>query len=268
MNPFFSLMHNTLPKGTEMEQGTVMAASDSETKKGGLMRYAPLALIIAGAVLGYIFLKDYLSLSALRENYTTLQEWKNENFLLAAGAYVLAYILVVAFSLPGALMMTLTGGLLFGLVAGTLLTVTGATIGATCIFIAAKTSLGETLKQKAGPWMEKFEKGFQENELSFLFLLRLVPAVPFFIANLLPAFFGVKIFTYIWTTLLGIFPGTAVYTSIGTGLGEVFARGDEISFDLVKSPAVWGPLLGLIALALLPIIIKLVRGKDAGAADV
>jgi len=115
--------------------------------------------------------------------------------------------------------------------------------------------------------MEKFEKSFQENEISFLFLLRLVPALPFFVANLLPAFFGVSLITYVWTTFLGILPGTAVYTSIGTGLGEIFAKGGDISLNVFAEPSVWGPFAALIALALMPIIIKKVRGKSATAKD-
>ncbi len=230
-------------------------------KKGGLGRWLPLVVIAAGAGIGYWLFGDYLSFETLRENREALIAWRDENYVLAVLAYMGIYIAVVAFSLPGASVMTLTGGFLFGLVAGTIFTVTAATIGAACIFIAARTSLGATLKEKAGPWMEKFEKGFQENEISFLFLLRLVPAVPFFIANLLPAFFGVKLFTYVWTTFLGIAPGSAVYTSIGTGLGEIFASGQDISLNIFADPKVWGPFAGLIALALLPIIIKAVRGK-------
>lgn len=257
-----------MTKDDEMADTT---ASPPGGSSKSLTRFIPLVVIGLGAVLGYIFLGEHLSLDTLKENRESLIAWRDDNYLLAAVLYVVAYILVVAFSLPGAAAMTLTGGFLFGLVAGTLLTVVGATIGAACIFLAAKTSLGDSMKKHAGPWMAKFEKGFQENEISFLFLLRLVPAIPFFVANLLPAFFGVSLFTYIWTTFLGILPGSAVYTSIGTGLGEVFARGGDVSFDIVKDPAVWGPLFGLIVLALLPIIIKKVRGKPAipgGDADV
>lgn len=232
-----------------------------------MKKYLPLALIALGAGAGYFLLGDYLSFDTLRDNREALIAWRDENYVLAVLAYMATYIVVVAFSLPGASVMTLTGGFLFGLIPGTIFTVTAATIGAACIFLAAKTSLGETLKKKAGPWMDKFEKGFQENEISFLFLLRLVPAVPFFIANLIPAFFGVKLLTYVWTTFFGILPGSAVYTSVGTGLGEIFASGQEISFNLFADPKIWGPFVGLIALALLPIIIKAVRGKPVPGAE-
>jgi uncharacterized membrane protein YdjX (TVP38/TMEM64 family) len=242
-------------------------ASPPSSAGNSLKKFLPLVILAAGAVIGFTFLSEYLSFETLKENRESLLAWRDDNYLLAAATYMLAYVAIVAFSIPGAAFMTLTGGFLFGLIAGTLLTVFGATIGAACIFLAAKTSLGASLKERAGPWMEKFEKGFQENEISFLFLLRLVPALPFFVANLLPAFFGVKLFTYVWTTFLGILPGTAVYTSIGTGLGEVFAKGEDLSLNVFADPAVWGPFAGLTFLAVLPIIIKKVRGKPAIAGD-
>ncbi len=252
---------------TEKNDMADTAASHSPSEGKGITRFLPLIVIGTGAVLGFIFLRDYLSFDVLKENRESLLAWRDENYFLAVATYLLAYVLLVAFSIPGAAIMTLTGGFLFGLIPGTLLTVFGATIGASCIFIAAKTSLGASLKERAGPWMAKFEKSFQENEISFLFLLRLVPALPFFIANLLPAFFGVKLITYIWTTFLGILPGTAVYTSIGTGLGEVFAKGGDLSLNIFSDPAVWGPFVGLITLAILPIIIKKIRGKPVISGD-
>lgn len=247
--------------------GRTQTTEDDGGGKKGWTRFVPLAVIAVAAVLGFIFLKDYLSLSTLKDNREALIAWRDDNYALAAVVFVAIYVAVVAFSLPGATPMTLTGGFLFGLVPGTVLTVIGATLGATCIFLAAKTGLGDSMKERAGPWMKKFEAGFRENELSFLFLLRLVPAIPFFIANLLPAFFGVKLVTYVWTTALGILPGSAVYTSIGTGLGEVFARGEDVNLSLFKDPAIWGPFVGLILLALLPIVIKKVRGKPLAPAE-
>ena len=248
---------------TEEKNMADTTASHATGDSKGLSRFVPLVVLATGAILGFVFLREYLSFDTLKENREALLAWRDDNYILAALTYMLAYVLIVAFSIPGAAFMTLTGGFLFGLIPGTLFTVFGATIGASCIFLAAKTSFGSSLKKRAGPWMEKFEKGFQENEVSFLFLLRLVPALPFFVANLLPAFFGVKLFTYVWTTFFGILPGTAVYTSIGTGLGEIFAKGEDLSLNVFASPTVWGPFAGLIVLAILPIIIKKVRGKPA-----
>ena len=212
-----------------------------------LRRWAPLALLALGAVAGWWFLGDALSFETLRDNREALADWRDANFALAAGAYVLAYVLVVAFSLPGALIMTLTGGFLFGLVSGALLTVTGATLGATAIFVAAKR--------------------LEQNESSYLLLMRRVPAVPFFVAILAPAMFGVGLRNYVLTTFFGIMPGTVVYTWVGAGLGEVFDRGGTPELGLLFEAHIIGPLAGLCLLAALPIAVKAIRGgKREGAA--
>ena len=112
--------------------------------------------------------------------------------------------------------------------------------------------------------LKKLKTGLQENEISVLFLLRLVPAVPFFVANLLPALVGVKFVNFAFTTVLGIIPGAIVFTWIGVGLGEVFDRGESPDLSLLWEPQVIGPILALSALAALPIIIKAVRGRKEG----
>ena len=236
---------------------------DANKRKSNWARFAPLAILIVAAVTGYVFFRDYLSLDVLRDNRAALEAWRDANYVLAASIYVLAYVLVVALSLPGALPMTLSGGFLFGLVPGVTLTVLGATLGATVIFLVARTSLGAVLQERAGPWLSKMEAGFREGEISYLLLMRLMPVVPFFVANLAPAFLGVSTFTFFWTTLVGIIPGTAVYTSVGTGLGEVFDRGGEVGLDVFADPAVSGPIIALIILAALPVIVKTMRKRRA-----
>ncbi|MEL6279650.1 MAG: TVP38/TMEM64 family protein [Pseudomonadota bacterium] len=228
---------------------------------GGLKRWIPLLVIAAGALTAFFTLGDYLNLETLRDNREALIAWRDENLVLAGAVFMAIYMAVVAFSIPGALWMTLTGGFLFGVVAGSLMTVFAATVGATAIFLAARSSLGESLRERAGPWMKKLEAGFQENEASYMLLLRLVPAVPFFIANLAPAFLGVRLSTYLWTTFVGIMPATAIYTWVGAGLGEVIDQGGEPNLSLIAEPHVLGPLLGLAALAALPILIKALRNK-------
>ena len=237
------------------------APEQSAVKAGGFRRWAPILLIAAGAAAAFFTLGDYLSFETLRDNRETLLAWRDQNLLLAGAIYMAIYVLVVAFSIPGALWMTLAGGFLFGLVAGSLMTVAAATIGATGIFLAARSSLGEALKERAGPWMKKIEAGVREDAASYMLLLRLIPAVPFFIANLAPAFVGVRLSTYLWTTFLGIMPATAIYTWVGAGFGEVIDQGGEPNLSLIFEPHVLGPLLGLAALAALPIAIKALRGK-------
>ncbi|WP_424931503.1 TVP38/TMEM64 family protein [Amaricoccus macauensis] len=233
------------------------------TKRPGLSlgRLAPLALILVAAIAGFWTFGDLLSFETLRENRADLIAWRDANLLLAALVYCSAYFAVVALSLPGAAAMTLAGGFLFGAPGGTALTVVGATLGATAIFLAARHGLGDALyarmanKGENGA-MKRFEKGIRENEASFLLLIRLVPVVPFFVANLAPAFLGVNTRIYVLTTLFGIIPGTFVYSWIGSGLGAVFERGDSPDLSIVTDPVVLGPILGLAALAALPIILK------------
>jgi len=231
-----------------------------------LRRILPILVIVAGAALGLAFFGDLLTFETLRANREALLGWRDANYVLAAAVYVAVYVAVVAFSLPGGLVMTLTGGFLFGLVAGASLTVVAATLGATCIFLAARVGFGDALyarlKARGGEGtLARIERGLRENEVSYLLLMRLVPAIPFFVANLAPAFLGVGLRTFVLTTFFGIMPGTVVYTWIGAGLGEVFARGESPDLSLIYDPMSLGPILGLAALAALPIVVRAVRGR-------
>ncbi|EAP77236.1 TVP38/TMEM64 family protein [Roseovarius nubinhibens] len=240
---------------------------DAAAEKRGWTRHIPLALIFGVAVLGAFTLRDYLSFDTLRDNREALLAFRDDHFLLLAGGFVALYIVIVAFSLPGAAVASVTGGFLFGLVLGTLFNVVAASIGACAIFWAARLGLGQALTAKMAAsegTVAKLRKGLEENEISVLFLLRLVPAVPFFVANLLPALVGVKFRNFALTTVLGIIPGALVFTWIGVGLGEVFDRGESPDLSLLWEPQILAPLLGLSALAALPIVIKALRGRKAG----
>ncbi len=222
-------------------------------------RLLPLAAIGIAAILGFVFLRDYLSFQALAENREALIAWRDANYLVAVLAYMAVYIAIVAFSLPGAAVMTLAGGFLFGLFPGVLFIVTAATLGAIAIFLAAKFGLGDTLSKKIDAntgVVGKIYDGLRENEISFLFLMRLVPAFPFFAANLVPALMGISLRNFAFTTFFGIMPGSAVYTWVGSGLGEVFARGEAPSLGIIWEPQILGPILGLCLLAAMPVIIK------------
>ncbi|MGB3553960.1 MAG: TVP38/TMEM64 family protein [Jannaschia sp.] len=232
----------------------------------GPLRYLPLAAILAVAVAGAFFLRDYLSFDTLAANREALLAFRDANYALTGLAFVGAYILIVAFSLPGAAIATLTGGFLFGLFPGALFNAVAATIGATAIFLAAKYGLGDRLASRmdaSGGAVKRIKDGIREDETSYLFIMRLVPAVPFFVANLIPAFVGVGLTKYVVTTFLGILPGSVVYTWVGAGLGEVFARGETPDLGIIFEPQIIGPILGLAALALLPIAIRKVRGAKS-----
>ena len=157
--------------------------------------------------------------------------------------------------------MTITGGFLFGQWLGTTYVIFAATIGATILFLAARTALGDVLHAKAGPFLQKMEAGFQENALSYLLVLRLIPAFPFFIVNLVPAFLGVSLRVYVIATFVGIIPGTFVYATVGAGLGSIFDAGGEFSAGSILTPEIITALIGLAILALLPVAYKKVKAK-------
>jgi len=224
----------------------------------------PMLVILVVAVIGAFTLKDYLSFDALRDNREALIAFRDSNNLIAAFGFLAVYVAIVGFSLPGATIATLTGGFLFGTAFGTFFNVTGAALGATLIFLAARYGFGEKLGAKlesSEGAVRKIKDGIDENQWSMLFIIRLVPAVPFFIANLIPAFLEVPLHRYVISTFLGIIPGTLVFTSVGAGLGEVFASGETPNFGIIFEPHILFPILGLSALSLLPILVKAVTGK-------
>ncbi len=238
-----------------------------QVSQGGrrpLSRHIPLAVIAVAAVIGYFTLGDLLSFDTLREHREALLAFRDANFTGLALAFMAVYVGIVAFSLPGAAVASVTGGFLFGLALGTVFNVTAASLGAVAIFLAARWGLGRMLAQKietSEGTLKKIKTGLHDNEVSVLFLMRLVPVVPFFGANLLPALVGVRFVNFVYTTVLGIIPGALVFTWIGVGVGEVFDRGESPDLSLLWEPQVIGPILGLCVLAALPIIIKTIRGK-------
>lgn len=230
--------------------------------RGGLLRKLPFLGILAAAAAGAFFLRDHLSFAALADHREGLVAFRNDHYTGAVLAFVTAYVVIVALSLPGATIATLTGGFLFGVFPGTLFNVAAATIGATLIFLAARAGFGAGVAARiaagGGP-AARLQAGLRDNEWSVLFLMRLVPGVPFFLANLIPAFVGVRLSRFVITTFLGIIPGGIVFTSVGAGLGKVFAAGEKPDLSIIFAPHVLGPILGLAALSALPIVIKLFR---------
>ena len=227
-------------------------------------RHIPLLVILGFALIGAFTLGDYLSFETLRDNRETLLAYRDSHYVTLVAVFISVYIMIVALSLPGAAVASMTGGFLFGLVAGTGFNIIAATIGASAIFLAARAGLGEMLTAKleaSEGTVKRLKDGLRENEISVLFLLRLVPVVPFFAANLIPALVGVKFRNYLITTALGIVPGAIVFTWIGVGLGEVFDRGETPDVSLIWEPYVIGPILGLCVLAALPILNKSLRGN-------
>ena len=232
---------------------------------GGLLKKL-LPLVVLAAGIGGFFaagLDQYVTFEALRENRETLNAFVADNGAFAALVYVAIYAAAVAFSLPGGAIMTLAGGFLFGAAYGTMVVVVAATLGATALFLIARSALGDLLRAKAGPFVRKMEAGFQDNALSYLLVLRLVPAFPFWVVNLVPALLGVKLSTYVLGTAIGIIPGTFVFATFGAGLGSVFDQGGEVSVKAILTPEIIAGLVGLAVLALVPVVVKKLRGRKA-----
>ncbi|RXV61627.1 hypothetical protein C6W92_12100 [Roseovarius sp. A46] len=240
------------------------SSSTPTTRRRRLVRHVPLAIILVAAVVGYVTLREHITFETLREHREMLLAFRDTHFAALTAAFITTYVVIVAFSLPGAAVASVTGGFLFGLVLGTAFNVTAATLGAIAIFLAARWGLGAALAARietSEGRLKRLKKRLHDNEISVLFLMRLVPAVPFFVANLLPALVGVRFRNFVLTTVLGIIPGAIVFTWIGVGLGEVFDRGDTPDLSLLWEPQIIGPILGLAALAALPMLIKAIRGK-------
>lgn len=241
-----------------------MPASDpaSTGTQGGWLRKLPFLAILVAAVAGAVFFRDQLSFDTLAQHRETLVAFRDAHYLVTVLAFIAAYIAIVALSLPGGTVTTLTGGFLFGLFPGVIFNVIGAGTGAMLVFLAARSGFGSSVSARiatAGGIAARLQTGLRENEWSVLFLMRIVPAVPFVLANLLPAFVGTSLFRFAVSTFLGIIPGALVFTSVGSGLGEVFARGETPELGLLFTPAVLGPLLGLAALAALPMVLRVLK---------
>jgi uncharacterized membrane protein YdjX (TVP38/TMEM64 family) len=230
-------------------------------------RLLPIFVLAAGfAAFFALGLDEYVTFDALRENRAALQEYVGMYGPLALIAFGAVYAAVVACSLPGGAVMTITGGFLFGTVAGGATVVVAATIGATVLFLVARYALGDVLRGRAGPFVARMEEGFRDNALSYLLVLRLVPLFPFWLVNLVPAFLGVRTSTYIVGTFFGIMPGTFVYASVGNGLDAVLEAGETPDLGIIFKPEVIGPIVGLALLALLPVAYKRWHARrDAGA---
>lgn len=229
-------------------------------------RLAPILVLIAGLVLFFAFdLGRFVSPEALKEHHTALKGWVADNGVLAVLAYMGVYAAMIAFSVPGGAVMTVAGGLLFGTLLATASVVIAATLGATAVFMAVKWGLGDLLRARAGPTLKKMEAGFRENALSYLLVLRLVPLFPFWLVNLAPAFLGVSLRVYVVGTFLGIIPGTFVFALVGNGAGAVLEAGGALDFRIVFKPEILAPIIGLAALALIPVIYKRLRAGRGGA---
>jgi len=223
-----------------------------------LLRFIPLVILVGAIGAAYAFdLHTYLSLEQIQDQKEQFKEYIELHPFLAALIFVGAYVASVALSLPIATLLTLLGGFLFGLVQGTLLVVGSATIGATILFLVAKTSLGATLREKAGGLYKKVEGNMKENAVGYLLFMRLVPLFPFVAVNVVPALFNVPLRIFVLTTFFGIMPGSAVFVYFGQQLGSIESLGDLVSPEVLLAFA----LLGVFAV--IPTLYKQYKNRKS-----
>lgn len=238
-----------------------------------------IALLCAMAFVFAMGWHRYLTIATLGENRDSLRGFIEAHKLVSLAAFVALYAAAVALSVPGGAVLTITGGFLFGWLLGGATSVIAATIGATALFLIARSTLGNLLAARAGPWLSRFRQGFQEDAFSYLLFLRLVPIFPFWLVNLAPGLLGVGLTTYVATTFLGIIPATFAFALAGNGLDSVIeaqqalyqsclaktgSGGQEsCSYSLDPGALLTTELIaGLVALglvALVPVAVKWIR---------
>lgn len=242
----------------DMTKDTEQPASLASKLKG----LWPFAIVLAG--LGFAISQGwhtYLTLESIQANIGWLDSQIAANFALVLLGYIAVYTLATAFMVPASF-LTIAGGALFGLAFGTGATVLAATLGASVLFVVAKTSLGETLRSIVGPFLDKMQAGFNEDALSYMFALRLIPAFPFSVVNIAPAILGAKFRDYFITTLFGIIPGTLAYTWIGVAVGDTLRAGGDVDISTLASNFI-PAFIALGVVALIPVAYKKFFKKSA-----
>ena len=256
-----------------------MSSPPTQRQRSPIRRLLPWLVIGLLTVMAFVaFRKGGISFEALAANREAIGALVAEHRILALFCYIGLYIAAVALSVPGAVFLTLIGGFLFGVAVGATAAVIGATAGATLIFLLARTALGEPLLRRAGPRAQQLAQGFRDDAFSYLLFLRLVPAFPFFLVNLVPAFAGVRLGPFVAATALGVIPAALVYALAGTGLDSVItaqknsfqdclAAGHadcRLTFDAkdVLTPHLLGALIALGLLALVPVVVRRLRARQ------
>jgi uncharacterized membrane protein YdjX (TVP38/TMEM64 family) len=235
--------------------------TDDAPRPVAAYRFVPLGLLVlAGALFVAVGGHRYVTFAALAENREWLVVAVARAGAMAALAFILTYAGLVALSVPGAALLTIAGGFLFGPWLGAAYAVTGATMGATVVFLAARAGLAG-IAARAGPWISRFEVGFQANALNYLLVLRLIPILPFCLVNLVAGAVGLRLGVFLLGTVIGMIPATLIFTSLGNTLGTLAEEGRPPDLAILSQPRVFLPILGLAALALLPVAYKSWRAR-------
>lgn len=232
-------------------------------------RFIPAILVVLFLAISWLAgWFEHFSLSNLIMNREDLANYASDNMFVAMASYILIYAALVAISFPGASLLTIGAGFVFGGFAAGILTVFGATAGAVIIFSIARSSFGDFLARKAGPFVSKMVDGFNRDAFNYLLMIRLTPLFPFWVVNIVPALLNVRLLPYAVATFLGIIPGTFAYSFVGAGLGSVIQAQEaanpgcanagtcEIDPSSLITPQIIWAMLGLAAISVLPVLIR------------
>lgn len=233
---------------------SVQAPSQTSASNTGRLIIAAVFGLAIGAFF-YFDLGHYLTLDALKENRDRLLAFTDANYAAAVGIFIVTYCVVTGLSLPGAAILTLAGGFLFGSVWGTVFVNIGATTGATLAFLAARYLLRDWVEQKFGSRLRPIQDGFAKNAVSYLMTLRLIPLFPFFLVNMVSGLTRISVSAYVAATAIGIIPGSFVYAYAGRQLGTINSLKEIASPNVLLAFT----LLGL--LALVPVVYRKLAGK-------
>lgn len=224
---------------------------------------AVAAIVGAAIVLLALGLDLRLAFELLREHHNWLLGFVAGAPLLASMLFMVIYAAAVAISVPGVAILTVIGGYLFGWFHGTALVLIAATIGASAVFLLTRNAVGDRLRVRAGPAVQRFADGFRRNALSYGFVLNLVPIFPYALIIVVPAACGVPLPTFMAGMFLGLVPGTFLFAGLGDGLDHVLASGVPLRLTSFVTPEIVLSLGGLAALALVPVVWRTYRERKA-----
>lgn len=227
---------------------------------GQARRFGPAILIVVAVIAAFASgFTRHLSLHELRDQRELLQALVHAHPALSVIAYVGVYAVVIALCLPAAMLMTLTGGFLFGPLIGGAAASIGVTLGGTIVFLVCRTAAGDVLRRRAGPKVGEIEDEVRRDAFFYIVSLRLFPIMPYWLATLALGFIELPLSTYVIGSLVGIVPISFVYAGLGSDLSRAFARGEHVNFHLMAQPQVFLPLLALAGLSIVPVVVRRYR---------
>ena len=225
-------------------------------------RFGPALLIVAAVIAAFASgLTRRLSLHELRDQREVLLGLVHLHPVISVAAYVGVYAVVIALCLPAAMVMTLTGGFLFGPLIGGAAASIGVTLGGGIIFLVCRTAAGDVLRRRAGPQVAQIEDEVRRDAFFYTVSLRLFPIMPYWLATLALGFIELPLWTYLVGSFVGILPISFVYAGLGSSLSGAFARGQHVDFHLVAQPQVFLPLFGLAVLSVIPVVVRRYRRR-------